>query len=205
LPSGATDLKGIYNNAKINDGGSAKSVSDDPTPDPGPTPDPSPTLLGAPSYAFPFFGEVPPCDTNVGPNDQFRKFANAFDDSSSNQFLDSRDNVDGKLGLVDIPVGMGYSAKDDTTLALIDQTTGAGTDDTPYETYIAPILDILDYQGALTGTMSVSQKANNTYFPDKANIMKNFLFKEGPTDADSVDDIDSTKGSNLVKAGAATS
>ncbi|MDR2369542.1 MAG: hypothetical protein LBD63_02845, partial [Mycoplasmataceae bacterium] len=190
LPAGKTDLKDIYNNAEINDGGSTAKKSSTDKDKAGDDPAPTPGLLSTPSYAFPYFGEVSPTPTSAtGPEDQFRAFAAAF--NAGNQFLDNR-GVDGQgssaLGLVDIPIDMDYSAKNDTTLALINQSSNTGTDDTPYETYIAPILDMYylyetktTESSYYTNTMpvyySTSSGTDKSFFPDTTHILKNFLFK----------------------------
>jgi hypothetical protein len=83
---------------------------------------------------------------------------------------------------VDISKGKGYSADDASTLALINQSSNSGSDNTPYETYIAPLLDMLNqYQDSstkYTDTMPLSIKSNDSYFSDEEDILKNFLFKD---------------------------
>jgi hypothetical protein len=75
-------------------------------------------------------------------------------------------------------------------LTLINRTSETTGDDTPYETYVAPIIDLLnDYssQTSITSSsMPVAIKNNDDYFLNSNTIIKNFLFSPSQT-TESVD------------------
>jgi hypothetical protein len=108
--------------------------------------------------------------------------------NNNNKFLvnQSGSTGAGMLNLINIP-NSGYSDSTDTTLALIDMTSNTGGDNTPYETYIAPLLDVYVNKGnydSTTATMPSSSNPNagtedTTSFVDPKNIIGNFLFTDG--------------------------
>jgi hypothetical protein len=142
-------------------------------------------LLSTPSFAFPYFGSQ--TAGQLGPNLKFQKFATDF--NTKDQFLVDRDTSDiGKLGLINIPYKSIYSDQTGNTLALINQSNQTGSDDTPYETYTAPLLDMLNwYATPLADTTTIRMPvafeniSSGNYFIDQNAIINNFLFATSGT------------------------
>jgi hypothetical protein len=66
---------------------------------------------------------------------------------------------------------------------LISQATDSSSDDTPYETYVAPLLDMLNLyeypnNADLNANMPLALKHDDNYFPDSNKIIRNFLFAD---------------------------
>jgi hypothetical protein len=149
-------LKSIYNANKVTDADSLKT----------------------PSFNFPYFG-IGDAGGDKGPNQKFADFVKQY--KTQNRFLVNQASANagdaGELNLINIP-NSGYSDSTDATLSLIDMSSSAGGDSTPYETYYAPLLDMYTNSGNYSSdTMpSSAGTSDNTDFQDESKIINNFLF-----------------------------
>jgi hypothetical protein len=162
LDDGQEDLKKVYNADKI------LGAAD---------------LLKTPSFSFPYFGNTEA--GKPGPNQNFSKFASDFTSTEHNEFLVNQKGTStdtGNLGLINIP-NSGYSDSTDATLALINMSSDSSSDNTPFETYVAPLFDIFQQENApidaatyVMPTSSNPDATDTTVFADSTNILNNFLF-----------------------------